>query len=340
MRLNRVLQYFNWLIAAMVVLAAGLVYWYAWRPLPKATGEIRAPVSQEATITRDSLGIPHIKAATIEDALFLQGYATAQDRLWQMEGLRRFSAGELSEVIGASTVEIDRQTRRLRMRRLAEEHARVLPPDDRKWAAAYARGVNHFIETHRGSLPLEFTLLQFEPRHWTIADSLVIGLQMFRDLTTSWDTDITRTAMYAGPNWALARELFPPRTGLEYQPGSNAWALSGKHTASGKPLLANDTHLEWGVPSTWHMVHVEAPGLHVSGFALPGVPAVIIGHNERIAWGVTNLHFDVQDLYAERFNLQTGQYLFRGQPIQARPERELIVVKGAKPVQVENWITQ
>ncbi|MBC7924818.1 MAG: penicillin acylase family protein, partial [Bryobacteraceae bacterium] len=108
----------------------------------------------------------------------------------------------------------------------------------------------------------------------------------------------------------------------------------------GKPLLANDTHLEWGVPSTWHMVHVEAPGLHVTGFALPGVPAVIIGHNDRIAWGVTNLHFDVQDLYAERFNLQTGQYLFRGQPIQARPERELIVVKGAKPVQVENWITQ
>ena len=341
MRLARVLTYLNWLIGfVLLVLAAG-VFWFVWRPLPKTSGEISAPlITGPATITRDSLGVPHIKAASVDDALFLQGYATAQDRLWQMEALRRYAAGELSEIIGKATVEIDREARRLRMRRLAEQHAATLPADDRRYVAAYARGVNFFIDTHRSALPIEFRLLNFDPREWSVADSLVIGLQMYRDLTTTWKTDLTRTALFNGPNPQLARELFPQRTGLEFQPGSNAFAISGKHTASGKPLIANDTHLEWGIPSTWYEVHLQAPGLNVTGFSLPGVPAVIIGHNERIAWGVTNLHFDVQDLYAERIDLNTGQYAFQGHVEQATPEREVILVKNGTSVQFNNWVTR
>ncbi|MBC8164538.1 MAG: penicillin acylase family protein [Bryobacteraceae bacterium] len=340
MRLTRVLTYFNWLIGLLVLLALAAIYYWVWRPLPTTSGGIVAPVSQAATVTRDALGVPHIRAGSVEDALFLQGYVTAQDRLWQMEALRRYSSGELSEVIGAATIETDKEARRFRMRRLAEQHAAKLPADDRKWAAAYARGVNNFIETHRGNLPLEFTLLGFEPRPWTIADSVVIGLQMYRDLTSSWRTDVARAAFIAGPNPQLGAQLFPKRTGLEFQPGSNAWALSGKHTASGKPLLVNDPHLEWGVPSAWYMLHLTAPGLNVSGVSLPGAPAVIVGHNERIAWGVTNLHFDVQDLYIERLEPRTGQYLFQGKTLQAIGERELIPVKGARPVEFTNWITR
>ena len=163
---------------------------------------------------------------------------------------------------------------------------------------------------------------------------------MYRDLTTSWKTDLTRAAMLSGPNPQLAHQLFPKRTGLEFQPGSNALALAGKHTASGKPMIANDPHLEWGLPSTWHMVHLQAPGLNVTGFSFPASPAVIIGHNDRIAWGVTNLHFDVQDLYLERINGQSGQYLVNGSPAQATLEREVIQVKNGTPVEFTNWVTR
>ncbi len=339
-RLSRVLTYLNWLIGLVLLLGAVAVAWLVWRPVPSASGEIRAGVTQPATITRDDLGVPHIKAATVDDAIFLQGYATAQDRLWQMEAIRRFASGELSEIIGPSTLEQDREARRLRMRRMAEDHARDLPADDRRYAAAYARGVNAFIAESRGKLPVEFTILGYEPRPWTITDSMVVGLQMYRDLNTQWKDDLIRAALFSGPNAKLGRELFPLRTGLEIQPGSNAWVVAGSRTAAGKPILANDTHLEWGLPSTWHMVHLEAPGFNVTGFALPGVPAVIIGHNEHIAWGVTNLGFDVQDLYVERIDLQTGRYLFRGQPEQARAEREVIRVKGAEPVEFNNLVTR
>ena len=315
--------------------------WWGWRPLPKTSGTLEAPVSAPATITRDEIGVPHIRAATLEDALFLQGYVTAQDRLWQMDASRRYASGQLSEIIGPATLETDRESRRLRIRRAAEEHARSLPPDDYRAVAAYARGVNRFIETHLKNLPVEFTILGYHPRPWTVADSMAIGMQMHRDLTTSWKEDLNRAAMYAsGGDPKLLSQLFPPRTGMEIQPGSNAWAISGKHTASGKPILANDPHLEWGVPSTWYMVHLEAPGFHVTGASLPGIPAIIIGHNERIAWGVTNLHFDVQDFYVERMEPQTGQYAFAGKVELARTETELIPVKGARPVEFTNRVTR
>ena len=144
-----------------------------------------------------------------------------------MEALRRYSAGELSEIIGPSGVESDRESRVLRLSRLAEAHSRSLPPDDHKWAAAYARGVNHFIDTHRDNLPLEFTLLNFDPRPWTIADSVVIGLQMFRDLTTSWKGDLTRAAFLSGPNRQLAAELFPRVPASNSSPGRTPGSSAG-----------------------------------------------------------------------------------------------------------------
>ncbi len=120
------------------------------------------------------------------------------------------------------------------------------------------------------------------------------------------------------------------------QPGSNAWAVSGAHTASGKPLLSNDPHLEYSLPGIWYMTHLEAPGLDVSGVALPGTPGIMIGHNQRIAWGITNLGFDVQDLYIEQIDERTGRYIYQGQPQQAREERDIIRVKGSKPTETQN----
>ncbi len=134
--------------------------------------------------------------------------------------------------------------------------------------------------------------------------------------------------------------LYPMRGMVEGNPGSNAWVISGRHTASGKPLLSNDMHLEYSLPGIWYMTHLEAPGLNAAGVALPGAPGIIVGHNQRIAWGITNLHFDVQDLYIEKIDERTGRYVFRGQVEQARAEREIIRVKGAANVEMATWVTR
>jgi len=299
-----------------------------------------APIAAQAEIARDGLGVPHITASQWEDAIFLQGYATAQDRLWQMDVLRRLAAGDLSEVLGPSTLELDREARRLRMRRIAEEHARSLSPGERAIFAAYARGVNYFIETHRNALPLEFTLLNYSPRPWSIEDGMLCGLQMYRTLTSTWREKLRKMTMLEHGDPAKVALLYPERAGTEFQPGSNAWVVAGKFTASGKPILANDPHLEWSIPAAWYQVHLKAPGLDVTGVSLPGVPGVIVGHNQRIAWGVTNLGFDVEDLYIEKIDEQTGRYLFRGQAEQARSEIEWIRVKGARPVELRQWVTR
>jgi penicillin amidase len=339
-RLNRLLKYLNVLIGLFVLVIIALIFWYGVRPLPKTSGNVQVAVEKPATATRDNLGVPHIKAATIEDALFVQGYVTAQDRLWQMDIMRRAAAGELSEVVGRATSELDREARRLRIRRLAEEHSRTLPPQDRAYLAAYARGVNEFIETHRSTLPVEFNALRYDPRPWSITDSVCIALQMIRDLTTGWKDEVAKAGMLANGDAKLVNEIFPVRSGQEVAPGSNAWVVSGKHTATGKPILADDPHLQYNFPSTWYMTHLQAPGLNVEGVSLPGLPGVIIGHNDRIAWGVTNLGFDVQDLYLEQIDLNSGRYVFHGGLEQARPERELILIKGEKPVEHTNWITR
>lgn len=339
MFLNGILRFINTFIALAVLGIALSVYWFAWRPLP-STGEIEAPIGAEGRIARDKLGIPHISAASLEDAIFLQGYATAQDRLWQMDAIRRHAAGELSEVLGASMIETDREMRRYRLRRLAEQQIAYLPAKDKALLAAYARGVNHFIDTHRNRLPLEFSVLRYEPRPWTIADSMLAGLQMYRSLTNSWRDDLLKSTLLDGGAAEKVNYLFPARSGREIQIGSNAWVISGRHTASGKPILANDPHLEFNLPSTWYLVRIEAPALNVSGASLPGLPCVIIGRNERIAWGVTNLQFDLQDLYFERLDPQTGRYVYQGALRQARAERDVIAVRAQRPAEHNTWITQ
>jgi penicillin G amidase len=337
---KRVLKYLNITIGVVAVLALCATWWFAWRPLPQTSGAVRAAVSAKATVERDALGVPHITAATIEDALFLQGYTAAQDRLWQMDVLRRVAAGRLAEVVGPAALEADREARRMRMERIAEQHAALLAAADRAVLAAYARGVNAFLETHRNKLPLEFSLLRYDPRPWGVKDSLLIGLYMYRGLTQTWRKELQKAALLEGGDAAKVNFLFPDRAGGEVHPGSNAWVLGGARTASGRPLLANDPHLEYSIPGIWHMVHLKAPGLDVAGVALPGVPCVILGHNQRIGWGVTNLQFDVQDLYVEKLDPQSGAYAFAGKLKQARLEREIISVKGGAPVEFAQWVTR
>jgi len=338
-RLNRLLKYINIGIAVLILLAAFGIYWIAWRPLPQTSGTIRAGVAQKVTVSFDKLGEPHIAAANQEDLLFVQGYVTAQERMWQMDGLRRLSAGDLSEIVGPAALPSDREARWLRLRRIAQDALRTMPAGDRAALEAYARGVNAYLAGHRDRLPLEFILLGYQPRPWGAVDSVLIGLHMFRDLTTTYPDEILKQKMLEGGDRAKVDFLFPVRSGQELQPGSNAWAIAGSHTASGKPIVSNDMHLEFSIPGIWYLVHLQAPGWNVAGVSLPGTPGVIVGHNDRIAWGVTNLHYDVQDLYIEKFDDRTGRFEFQGKTLQARPEREVIPVKNAKPVELINWVT-
>lgn len=323
----------------MLVALAGAAFWFAWRPLPQTSGEVAAPIAARATVSRDVLGVPHVSAASWEDAIFLQGYVTAQDRMWQMDALRRLAAGELAEVIGPSALEQDRESRRLRLSRIAEEQVKNLTPETKAIFAAYARGVNYYLEAHRSQLPLEFTLLNYSPRPWRMEDTLLAALQMFRMLTTSWPEEIRKLHMLEKGDQKKVEYLYPARTGTEVAPGSNAWAMSGAHTASGKPILAGDPHLDWSIPSPWYLVHLKGGDLDVTGASLPGIPAVIVGHNERVAWSVTNLEFDVQDLYREQIDAASGRYQTNGQLRQAALERDWIGVKGQKPLQADTWIT-
>jgi penicillin amidase len=331
--MSRILRAVNALILLLVAAGLAGVFWFVWRPTPQTSGEIQAPTAKPVRIARDSLGVPHIFAENIDDALFAQGFATAQDRLWQMDTLRRLSAGELSEIIGKPALELDRKSRHLRMRQIAQSWLKNMPAKDRALLAAYARGVNHYIETNRGKWAPEFTLLGYQPRPWLISDTLLCALQMHRTLSGNWEQELLKAKMLANGDREKVDFLFPQRVGDEPMPGSNAWVVSGARSTTGKPILANDPHLEWTMPSTWYEIQMQAPGLNVAGASLPGVPAVVIGHNDRIAWGITALQFDNQDLYIENIEPNTGVFSYKGQTGQARREVELIAVKGSKPVE-------
>jgi penicillin amidase len=198
-------------LAIAVAVAAALigVYWFVWRPLPVTSGSLAAPIEAQATVTRDALGVPHISAASEQDALFLQGFVTAQDRLWQMDAIRRLAAGELAEIVGPGALNSDREARQMRMRRVAEEHYKAIPENDRAALAAYARGVNFFIETHRGRLPIEFTLLRYEPRPWSVVDTILSALQMESTLSSMWKIELRKENLLAGGDRQKVEALFP-----------------------------------------------------------------------------------------------------------------------------------
>ncbi len=344
--MRRLLFAVNILIAIVIFAAAAVFYWFFYRALPATAGSVQVPVSQPVRVDRDALGVPHIKAKTLDDAWFVQGYTTAEDRMFQMDGLRRLAAGELSEIVGIAALESDRESRSMRMRRVAEQIYVQMPAGDKAAMAAYTRGVNAYIESHRGRYGFEFALLGYDPRPWSVVDSLLAGLQMFRTLTNDWKTKLVKQRMLATGEADKVNYLFPFRSGAEIlpgadeHPGSNGWAIAGARSATGKPLLSNDMHLEYSEPGIWYLDQIEAPGLNVSGVALPGVPGIVSGHNDRIAWGLTNLGFDVQDLYIEKLDLRTGRYVYQGQAEQARAERELIVIRNHNPEEMEIWVTR
>jgi penicillin amidase len=346
------------------------------RPLTQTSGQIRLPgLDAPVQILRDRWGVPHIYARTTADLFTAQGYAHAQDRLWQMELQRRTGMGRLAEIFGPIALDTDRFVRVLGFNRIVRREAELLEGEVRAVVDAYVRGVNAFIAQHARRLPIEFSILRLRPEPWQAEDVLVWAKMMALNLSRDWMTDLLRARIVAaiGPERAaLLEPQYPPTHPLTIPPGvrysagmgadalrmaataapfagssaagqgSNAWAVGGERTASGRPLLASDPHLIMQVPSLWYENHLSGGDIHVTGASLPGVPCVVIGHNERIAWGLTNGENDVQDLFIERFDpADPTRYEFQGAWEQATIVRERIVVKGqAEPAIEEVRITR
>jgi penicillin amidase len=399
------------LFCVVAALVAAVSWRFVYRPLPQLDGNISLPgLQKDVIVERDHWGVPHIRASSVEDMAEAQGYVMAQDRLWQMDLLRRVSRGQLSEILGSATINIDKQFRTLGLGRAAERDYGLVDPTTRDVFEAYSRGVNHFIEQHSSELPIEFTLLKYKPAPWSPTDTLVISGYMYETLTDSWEEEIDRAKVTGKVGADRARELFSPDAAMDHfvvgdpniandgsqrthldpdgdddddddddmEPdgvlkasapnsadpntaaraesspdlttalansvvgyirdsqneirhslGSNNWVVSGDHTATGKPLLANDTHLELSIPPIWYEIHLTAPGWNVKGFTLPGAPLVVIGHNDHVAWGFTNNGADVQDLYVETFNpANADEYSVNKKWVKAQTIDEVIKVKG------------
>jgi len=355
--MRRFLRFAGWLAALLAALLAA-AYLYLRQSLPQTEGEVRlAGLGGPVDVLRDRYGIPHIFAASLQDASFALGYVHAQDRLWQMEMSRRIAAGRVAEIVGAGALETDRFLRTLGVRRSAEANLRTLDAETRKLLDAYAAGVNAFLAAGP-VLPPEFWLTGARPEPWTAVDSVAWVKMMAWDLGHNWRDELLRMRLSKTLPLARIHQFLPPYPG-EQPPviadlkelygtlerdavrlaqifpgneglGSNNWVVSGARSASGKPLLANDPHLGLTAPPVWYFAQLSAPGMNVIGSTLPGVPGVILGRNDRIAWGFTNTGPDVQDLYIEKLDA-AGGYLT---PDGSRPFQvieETIRVKGAEP---------
>ena len=315
----------------LVALAALGAYGLLRLSLPKTAGEISlAGLRANVEVLRDRHGVPHIYASALEDAHFALGFVHAQDRLWQMEMSRRLGSGRLAEILGPPALDADRFMRTLGLRRAAEANLRHYDEETRRLLDAYAAGVNAFLGERR-VLPPEFWLLNVSPEPWSPIDSIVWTKVMALDLAGNWRSEVLRMRLSQLLPTERIQEFLPPYpgdaapklpdlkafySGLEKKPadrgfsrldpdavpGSNSWVVSGGRSASGKPLLANDPHLGLTAPPVWYFAHLHAPGLDAIGGTLPGVPGVVVGRNERIAWGLTNTGADVQDLYLEKLD--------------------------------------
>ncbi len=367
----------NWKKVIYITLTLLLVFavggtltagWYLHRPLPDSEGTLTfSGLRKPVDVYRDDRGVPRILAKNPQDLYYAQGLVTAQDRLFQMEMSRRLASGRLSEVVGEKAVDQDRFFRTFGLRRAAEASLSSYSGEALNALKSYAQGVNAYIRqaTENGELPVEFTLLGVEPEPWSPVDSLTIGKYMAYDLGGRWRGQAFRHELLRLFPKKQALELFPtypqegPRIAGETssslnlsqqlasavfpreQNGSNNWVVSGKKTESGKPLLANDPHLSIATPAIWYQTELKSPGLHVSGVTFAGVPGIVVGHNEQIAWGVTNVGPDVQDLYIEkRHPDHPDRFLYEGKWEQARRIPEKIRVKDGKDQTLEVMVTR
>ena len=338
----------------------------SWFTLPSYGGEETVPgLDMPVEILRDAHAIPHIYAPSLRDGAFAMGYVHAQDRLWQLEMQRRLGQARLAEVVGEAGIGTDRLLRTLGLYRVAERNFERLDPDVKAVYEAYAAGVNAWLETRSGLLPLEFQLLGHEPEPWRPADSLVWLKLMAWDLGDNFRDELLRARLADRIDRAQLQDLWAQHpddpqpgphaaasalhsAGIDLAAldeaaraqrasgfGSNAWVITGDHTDSGGPLLANDPHLGLEIPSLWYLAHISTPEFEIVGATLPGLPLPVLGRNRNLAWGFTNTGSDVQDLFIERIDPEDpARYLAPEGSLPFTVRTEIIEVSGGDPVEL------
>ncbi len=364
--LGKLLRLVFWVVASIlaICLVTTITYLYSAQNSPSGKRMIKG-VGDSIVITFDESDIPHIKANSQTDALFALGYLHATERSWQMEVNRRLASGRLSEILGSQSVKIDRFIRTLGVKRAAERQFDRYPVAAKRLLQAYADGVNTGNTQLGWALPLEYFLTGSKPGHWSPTDSVAWMLMMALDLGGNWDKELQRLELSQFLSTKQIWEIFPPFepggpvSNIDFAKiykdlnvfnattsstelgsfdlpsgkegiGSNNWALSGKLTASGKPLLANDPHLGLSAPAIWYFAHLDAPGMNVIGATLPGIPAVVLGRTDSFAWSFTNTNPDVQDLYIEQIDSNNpGMYRGPDGPLPFKVHQEIIDIKGA-----------
>jgi penicillin amidase len=339
--------------------------------IPSLTGSVQLRGLQGTVkVFRDRYGIPHMKAESELDAFFAQGFVTAQDRLWHMEYDRRRGSGRWAEAVGESGVAQDKMMRRFRLEASAKADYQVMDPHTKDVFDAYAAGVNAFI-TSGDALPVEYRITRLEPEPWQPWDGLTaykvrhISMGVFESKV--WRARMVREMgpeaagkLFPGfePGYLMIlppgstspspldeglKELAEGAAGLnhlnEMDTGSNSWVLCGAETATGKPILAGDSHRALDTPSAYYQNQVACPEFDVVGLSFPGVPGFPhFGHNGRVSWSVTHTAADYQDLYVERF--QDGKYLYKDRWLEAETHDETIKVRDGTDVHTKVTVTQ
>jgi penicillin amidase len=354
--LHRLRRLLSWLVF-IVLLVAAIVTGVLWLTLPPRSQQARiAGLSGPVDIGFDADGIPRIRAVNDTDAAAALGFVHARDRLFQMELMRRAASGRLSEIAGRATLALDRSMRTFGLRRHAVADYPALPAETRAMLEAYSRGVNAWI-AERGRLSAPEALFLGTPEPWEPVDSLLWGETMGLWLSLNWRTELSRQALAGHVPQQMVDELWPPAGGAgrpeaALEPGlrqvagelaallprfpdpftlpgsaSNEWAVDGRHTATGAPLLAGDPHLAFGFPAIWYLARIETRDGVLAGATAPGVPFLVLGHNGHIAWSFTTTGADVQDLFIETA-AGDGQYQTPDGPRPFAVREERITVRG------------
>ncbi len=330
-------------------------------------------IDRPIEIYRDRFGVPHLLARTVHDAFFGQGWVTAQDRLWQMEYDRRRAYGRLAELLGASAVADDRLMRRFQIGATVRQDYRSMDSPTRAMLDAYTAGVNAFIQ-NTSVLPIEYKLLDAQPEPWEPGDCFAVfkirhilmgvfeGKVWRARLVNTLGPEKTASllhgyqpghllivppgAVYAGPVLSGLEELQKNLESIGWlkedaEAGSNSWVVHGSRTASGKPLLAGDSHRPLDTPNVYYQNRISCPDFDVIGLSFPGCPGFPhFGHNAHVAWCVTHAQADYQDLYIERFSPDDAtRYDFQGQWKKAEVRREHIRVKDDAAREMEITVT-
>ena len=328
--------------------------------VPGQSGSQRAAVNGSVRIDRNRWGIPHVSADTDEELFFGFGYAMAQDRLFQLDYLRRKAVGRLSEILGPDGLELDIVARTLDLRRIAEAEWRQTPDETRQLVTAFSHGVNAVIAASGNRLPIEFDLLDYAPEPWSPVDCLAIAGEFRAYLTVRLPVifipELGKRILGEGALYRAFLEgeaddesILPPGSypaaPVGTQPvgaavgdpdeglGSNNWVIAGSRSTTGKPLVASDPHIAFAAVSCWYEVTLAGGSFNVTGMAYAGMPAVMFGRNERVAWGITNNICSQRDLYQERTDpVHPGAFLYDGRWEPARERVEAIKVRGGDTV--------